>query len=58
MFEVLVGSPDDFLLGDFNVHVGVGCHDEDGVVVVEFSVDFKPLEACEGILQCGFIHLS
>ena len=50
---MLVGSPEDFLLGDFNVHVWVGGLDEDGVVracAVEFSVDFKSLEACEGIL--------
>ena len=47
---MLVGSPDDFLLRDLNVHVWVGGHDEDGAVVFEFSVDFESLEACEAIL--------
>ena len=46
----MVGSPNDFLLGDFNVYVGVNGLDEDGVVAVEFSVDFIPLEAIGGIL--------
>ena len=55
---MLVGSPNDFLLGDFNVHVWVDGLDEDSVVAVEFSVDFIPLEAIEGILQCRFIHQS
>jgi hypothetical protein len=36
---VLVGSPDDFLLGDLNVHVWVVGHDVDGAVGLEFSVD-------------------
>ncbi len=52
---MLVGSPDDFLLGDFNVHIWVDGLDEDGIsigqiVVVEFSGDFISLEAIEGIL--------
>ena len=47
---MLVGSPNDFLLGDFNVHVGVDGLYEDGIVAVEFSVDVIPLEAIEGIL--------
>ena len=47
---MLVGSPNDFLLGDFNVHVWVDGLDEDGVVAVVFSVDVVPLEHSEGIL--------
>tara|TARA_R100001509_G_scaffold131025_1_gene84459 strand:+ start:303 stop:458 length:156 start_codon:yes stop_codon:yes gene_type:complete len=51
----LVCPPNDFLLGDFNVHVWVDGLDEDGIsigqiVVVEFSGDFISLEAIEGIL--------
>jgi len=40
MFEMLVGSPDDLLLGDLNVHVWVLGLNEDCVVAVDFSVDF------------------
>jgi len=49
MFEVLVCSPNDFLLGDLHVHVWVDGLDEDGPVF-DFSVDVEPLEHGEAIL--------
>ncbi len=53
---MLVGSPKDFLRGDLNVDVGVDSLYEDGVMAcqlsidVDFGVDFKALEACDGVL--------